>query len=183
VLVWIAFACLLATGIAGVIIVLINSSGQMAEKTKKQQTQDTVVNDFSENARTFAGLYEAIYMVNNGSLRDMANVFADWNSRVENLENAPALLSFRNESFLDYETWNRNESMIKAGELLALIFEAGVKRSEETEVTVGNDTSRYYEFRDDIGIEPGSLANVDFPYWVLNGSVLEKGEISMSLTE
>ena len=179
-LVWIAFICLLVTGIAGVIIVLINSGSQMAEKVKKEQAHNGVVRNISNNAHTFAGLYEAIYMINKGTLRDTASVFADWGERVENLENVPGLLSFWNESFANHESWNRNESMIKAGELLALIHEAGVKRSEETKVTVGNDTLQYYDFKDEISIEPGSSATVDFPYWIHNGSVLEKGEISMS---
>ena len=152
----------------------------MAEKTKIQQGYDSAVGDFSRNAHTFAGLYEATHMIKEGSLRDGSGVFADWGERVEHLNNAPGLLSFWSELFLHHETWNRNESMIKAGELLDIIYEAGVNRSEETEVTVGSDTLLYYDFKDEIDIEPGLTATVDFPYWVLNGSVIEKGEISIS---
>jgi len=178
--VWFAFICLLVTGAAGVTIVLLKSREYTGAKLKIQKEHEEVVSNFRENAGAFIGLYEPMHMIREGRLRDTTIVFADWGTRMSELENAPDLLRYWEASYADYENWDRNESARKAYELLAFTHEAGVRRSDEKEVTIDNGTSRYYNVNDDGSIEPGSAAMVDIPYWSLNDTVLEKGQLSIA---
>jgi len=161
-------------------IVLIKSSGQQGANSRTQQAQDDAVRNFTENARAFTGLFEPMHMIREGSLRDGTTVFADWGTCIGNLGNAPGLQSFWEESYADYENWDRNEAAIKADELLAFTREAGVRRSEDREVNLSSDISRYYDIRDGADIEPDSVITIDFPYWSLRDTVLEKGQISVT---
>jgi len=177
--VWLAFICLLLTGVASIIIVLLKSREQLGAKLKIKQAHDEAVRNFRENAAEFSGLYEPVLMIREGRLRESAGVFADWDTRIIELENVPELLKLWKDTYADYENWDRIESARKANELLAFTREAGVHRSEETEITINSDTSRYYVSNDDTDIEQGSAATVDIPYWALNDTVLEKGQISI----
>jgi len=178
--VWFAFICLLVTGAAGVTIVLLKSREYTGAKLKIQKEHEEVISNFRENAGVFIGLYEPMHMIREGRLRDTTSVFADWGARMSELENTPDLLRFWETSYSDYESWDRTESARKAIELLALTQEAGVRRSDETEVTIDNGTSYYYNINDEGSIEPGSVAMVDIPYWSQNNTVLEKGQLSIT---
>jgi len=176
-IVWIAFLILVVTGIIGIIVVLINSSSNQTVKSKEQQAHGEAVRIFSENAYVFTGLYEAMYSIRTGSLRDGTSVFEDWNTRMETLENADELLSFWNVLYANHENWDRNEAAKKAYELLAFASEAGVNRSTETELTVDQDTFRFYDILNGTGVATGLAATVETPYWSQRNTVLEKGEI------
>ena len=167
------------TGFAGVIIVLLNNSSQ-AVKVKEQKARNEAAGNLSENANAFSGLYEPLHMIKEGSLGEGAGVFADWDARVNNLENANWLLSFWSTLYENNEAWDTNEFAKKAEQLLDLVYSAGIVRSEETQVTVGKNTSKYYDSNDETEIEPGTTAVVDTPYWSINNFILEKGEISIS---
>ena len=135
------------------------------------------------NANAFIGLYEPLWLIHAGELNAEQGVFEDIDVRMENVENAPALMRFWSENFGCFAEWDEDMRKRKAGEFLAFAKEAGVSRGEETEVTVNRDTFRRYFAKDGIRIEPGAVAEVERHYWSIGEDVLEKGIIRRGNSE
>lgn len=149
----------------------------LRQKKKNALLRQNAIADFSAKASSFIGLYEPLWMIREGHLKIYAGVFEDFNVRINNLEDFPALVQFWNENFSGIENWSGNKPNKKATELLDFVNEAGVSRGEETEVTVERDTFRQYNVKDGIPIERGTAATVETPYWSRGNDVLEKGII------
>ena len=134
--------------------------------------------ELAAHTGAFIGLYEPVYMIQNSMLRMGREVFADWDTRISNLEDAPALAQFWNGTFAGFAHWDDDAFKQKAEELLEFMRRAGIARSGETEVTVNREVFRYYTAKNGIRLEPGTKAMVETPCWHIGGAVLEKGIIS-----
>ena len=136
--------------------------------------------DFIAHADAFIGLYEPVYLIKEGMMKHCEGIWADWDVRIHNLNNAESLIRFWDDDFSDFSGWNEKVYSKKARVLLRFLYKAGIVRGEEKEIKVSQDTYRYYSPEDGNLIEPGTAALVKQPFWSLNGNVLEKGIISPS---
>jgi hypothetical protein len=170
---WIVGGAVLAAGVAVAVLL----TGKRSAKTEISPVYGEAVREHAENADSFAGLYESMHIIKEGGVRNGGMVFGDWGARIRNMDDAPALNRYWNDSYAGFEGWDDGKMARKAGELLAFARDAGVVRSEETEVTVDRTIFRYYVSTDGSRIEPGTVAAVRVPYWAKGNSVLEKGQI------
>jgi hypothetical protein len=181
-IIWITGGCILAAGVVAAAIRLRKKQkcteiGGLSAENEMHPKRKDAVKEFSEKASVFTGLYEPMYMIEGGLLKNWKAVFEDWDARVEYMDNAPALISFWNDIYSGHQSWDEKESARKAGELLMFARDAGLKRGEETQVTVNRDIFRYYSAKDGVRLEPGSVAKVEKPYWLAGDHILEKGII------
>jgi hypothetical protein len=153
-------------------------SGRNKKKEKEALLQQAV-SEMAANASVFIGLYEPMRMIRDGQLKFGEGVFTDWDVRVCNTEDAPALAAHWNGNFSGFKNWKETEYAKKAGELLEFAKMAGIVRGEETEVTVEKSIFRLYFVKNSVPIDPGTLAKVETPYWMAGKNVLEKGIITV----
>jgi hypothetical protein len=177
---WIAGGCAVTVGAAAVLLVLLRKKAQApASPLQTHPLREKAALDFKQNASAFNGLYEPLYLIKTGKLKFGEGLFADWDARVNNFKDHPALLEVWSAAYNSGEGYDESSYPQKAAELLEFTQEAGVFRSEETEVTSSSEIFRYYFPKDGLRIEYGALANVDLPYWAIGDNVLEKGQISI----
>jgi len=171
------------------IIMLINKSRKTGETVPREEeeadiiieppeTNEAAAKEFAKKAKAFIGLYALMDMIKEQTLNHGGNVFDDWGARIEHMDDSPALQKYWKENFADFEGLNKAGLAEKAGKLLDFVKEAGIKRSEETNVVMDREVLMYYNTKDGIRIEMGNEAVVDSPYWSLEGVTLEKGQIS-----
>lgn len=135
------------------------------------------VKDFIAHAEAFIGLYEPVYLIREGLMKQCRGVWADWDVRIHNLNSAESLIRFWDDEFSDCSGWNDKVYEKKAQALLRFLGKAGVMRSDEKEIYISQETYRYYAAEDGNLIESGTAVFVKQPFWSLNGNVLEKGII------
>ena len=58
----------------------------------KSRIQQSITHDFIVNAEAFIGLYEPLFLIKERLLKHCHGVWADWDVRVRNLDNAEAFL-------------------------------------------------------------------------------------------
>lgn len=131
--------------------------------------------EFAARSRSFIGLYEPLWLAQNGQLECDTDLFAEWDSRISNMEDATALSRYWEVSFGGWENFAGGILSEKIGELFALTEKAGVLRSTEKEVVVSREIFARYFPPQGVRLEPGSTAVVAQPYWHIGGMVLEKG--------
>jgi hypothetical protein len=149
------------------------------EQLLKARSMQKAVEDMAAHAKSFIGLYEPLRMIRDGKLQSGKDVFADWDTRVGNMENASALKRYWSEEYGDFIEWSEQKAAKKADILLKFSEQAGIERGRETEVTVGRDVFRRYITKDGARIEPGAVASVVTPYWANGSEILEKGIITV----
>jgi hypothetical protein len=134
--------------------------------------------ELQSHAKAFIGLYEPMRMIRDGELKLSQGVFADWDVRVGNIDDAPALARYWNEVFAGFKSWNEVVYTKMAGELLEFAKAAGIIRGEEAEVIVDRSVLQRYYAKDGVYIERGAKVKVETPYWIVGDTVLEKGIIT-----
>lgn len=169
-------AVLIAVAVLAIILKKrkIGSESQETEKPSQE-----AINEMTAQAKSFTGLYEPLRMICDGRLKAGHDVFADWDARVSNMDESPALAQYWNSSYSGFDKWSEAELIRKAGELLAFTQLAGITRSDETEVTVERSIFRRYYAKDNVKLEPGTVAKVELTCWLIGNDVLEKGIITM----
>jgi len=130
------------------------------------------------HAKAFIGLYEPMRMIRDGELKLSQGVFADWDVRVGNIDDAPALTRYWNDVFAGFESWNEAVYAKMASELLEFAKKAGINQGEETQVVVDRSVLQRYHAKDGVYIERGATVKVETPCWIAGDTVLEKGIIT-----
>ena len=133
--------------------------------------------EFAAKAESFIGLYEPLYLIKEVLLKQCEGVWADWDVRIHNLNNAESLIRFWNAEFSAFTDWDEHIYSKKARLLLRFLQKAGVIRDTEKEIEICQRTYQYYSTEDGNLIELGMTAFVRQPFWSLNGNILEKGII------
>jgi hypothetical protein len=136
------------------------------------------INELKATANTFVGLYEPLYMIKMGILKHSHGVFADFGTRIENMDNAPNLQQYWSKRYSGFEGFNEGKARKKAGELLLFIQRTGTKRSKEKQTTVNQNTFRCYNSKDGERLEPNTVVKVLQPYWAMDETILEKGLVT-----
>ncbi len=174
------FSTLLLTAALIVYIIRIIRRDMRVWREKQNLRNENIqkaVADMTPRAKSFIGLYEPLQMIKNSQLKSFQSVFADWDTRIGNMEDAPALVNYWNETYSGFDNWNNLKAVRKAGELLMFIQKAGITRCAETEVKVTRDIFRQYMAKGGVRIEPDTVAYVEMPCWMSGDEVLEKGII------
>ena len=170
--------------VAGAIVCVILWKISKHRKNKqKQETQRqvklNVINEIIKNANMFIGLYEPLHMIEKKRLRQSDSVFADWNTRIENLGQSSDIYRYWKDNYSGFTDWSIDEAAKKAYEFLSLLNKAGISRSTETNIIVSANVFKRYASKDGINIEPGTETVVELPYWSCGERILEKGLINL----
>ncbi len=157
----------------------ISSKRYVAVTAKKIEYDgyDAAREEFIESAKAFIGIFEPIYKISIGRLKNKHSVFADWEVRVGNLSGSNAFQALWKSNFSGFDSWNEETYTEKAKQLMELLNSFGIERSGDTVIMVDKDTYKRYSTLDGDIIEIGNMARVLSPCWLLNGNTLEKGFI------
>jgi len=176
--------------IAGGIIIYRKFAGSVNEKTTSSKNETVTVvktenNDakaeFIKNAGAFIGIYEPLYKMSMGKLKNKHSVFADWDVRVKNLSGAQSFQKLWMGIFGNFESWNEEMYAAKSKQLIELLRSFGIKWVMESDFIVSENTYKKYSTLDGEIIEIGTPVRVVSPYWQINEDILEKGIIDVAI--
>lgn len=149
----------------------------IAAKRPEYDGYEAAREEFEKSAEAFVGIYEPIYRISIGRLKDKHSVFADWDVRVDNLSGTNEFKTLWKSHFSGIDSWDEKTYTVKAKQLMELLNSFGIERCADTVFMVDKDTYKRYSTMDGEIIEIGNMASVISPCWLLNGNTLEKGFI------
>lgn len=154
---------------------------RLAKRSRKEKIPDgsdkerqLLIEGISHNARLYDGLYEGIYQAahqENVSTRDPAKEFCGRTRDLEDQGPFSAAFTARFSASLDADPITFRERM---GELLELIYAAGITRRETGEVLMDPKTHKDYICLGAVP-EEGAACRVVKPCWERGNALLEQG--------
>ena len=123
----------------------------------------------------FIGLYEPIYQISIGNMRNKTNTFGEWQLRIVNLGEPTEFSRRFSKKFAKYENWNDDEYQKNAKYLLSIFAKAGIQRDSRTEFVADENIDLFYSTLDGRDIQPGETVHVLRGNWTLADKILDLG--------
>ena len=129
----------------------------------------------SHHKTEFTGLYELMYQISRGNIRNASGTFGEWCLRVENFEEDSAFSRLFSGRFSGMESGDAKEQIQNAKLIIQGIFESGIKREEAQSLQADKRTVFSYVTLDDTAVVPGQLYEIYRPCWSEGALILENG--------
>lgn len=174
--IWILLAGVLGAVAALLVCKLCGGKGDKSIENAKPSAKKSLILGIKENASDFAELYEPTYALACGRANKKNEVFAAWNEAVSNGAYAQDFKDAFAKKFTTEKFKNKDKKYIKlADDLVKVIFNAGVMRSDVTEVVADDTTAEKYDTAGTVMINADQTYEVLAPYWYMEDQIFVKG--------
>lgn len=151
---------------------------QFYKKDKLRRKKVSIARLFSLYLKHFSGTMNSLYDIINGSSElYIAKI---------NFDNLELTIAARNNEELkkwfsvftkDRNTWDIVLYKDKATEIMNIFMECGISAHNEKEITWSNESiKKYYK---PTPVQLGQKCIVEAPYWIYNGEIFEKGQVTV----
>ena len=150
------------------------------QKLKTTDLRRIIAQDVCDNILSFAKLLEPMYSVKENKIKGKSNILFDWEMQIQSLAGDAPIKSYWRNNFRNYEIWDDDKCMEKAGELLSVLEVGGIVRDTAKEVVISADTMNFYGAQSEHlnnDFHNGETAVIVRPCWKMNGKPVVKGEI------
>lgn len=173
---WIILAGVIGAAAAVLICKLTGGKGGKSIDDAKPSDKKSIIIGLRDNASDFAELYEPTYALACGRANKKEEVLGAWNDTVANGQYAKDFKDAFAKKFSTAKLKNKDKKYVKlADELVKFIFEAGIVRSDATEITADDKTAEKYDTAGTVSIEAEQTYEVLAPYWYMEDQIFVKG--------
>lgn len=129
----------------------------------------------SGNYSQYIGLFESIYQISIGNMKNTKSTFGELFLRTENLQSESLFKSVLLTLMTEHENWTDVQSLKFVKMILPGIYAAGVTHDSQSELVVDDLTEFAYNTLDGRSLIPGESVSILRGCWRKNDVVLEHG--------
>ena len=169
---WIVLAAVIGAAVTFALVKILGGKSDSKPSDKK-----VIAEGIEANASDFAELYEPTYALCCGKTSKKEAVLDSWNEKVSAGDYTKEFKDAFAAKFGDTKKLKgKDKKYVKqADKLVECIFDAGVVRSNDTEVKANETTAEKYDTAGNVSLETDGTYEVLAPYWYKNDRIFVKG--------